>query len=73
MPFTSLVDHADLAKAQAALTLAIAKLEARGALDPSRIEAERQRLAAWIAGFAVVASDENDLADRAIRRFDQSV
>lgn len=67
MPFSSLRDPVDLARASAAIERAWAEVSA--SVEPSEAEKERARLAYIVAGFAMVALDEDDLARRAVERF----
>jgi len=67
MPFSSLTDPNDLARAQAALEIAWREVEAE-MREEDRDEC-RIRLRYIISSFALVAVDENDLARRAIERF----
>lgn len=67
MPFSSLTDPADLARAQGALDAAWERI--RPLVDKDDQEKERVRLAYIVAAFAVVALDEDDLAERAWKRF----
>lgn len=70
MPFSSLTDPVDLARAQAALETAWQRLE--GGIDREEHERERTRLAYIVASFALVANDEDDLVERALRRYRES-
>ncbi len=67
MPFSSLTDPVDLARAQAALETAwqILKL----GIDEEEQERERTRLAYIVASFAIIANDENELVEKALRRY----
>jgi len=67
MPFSSLRDPVELARAQCALDAAwtCVKIE----LDPSQHDRERNRLAYIVAAFSTAAISEKDLIDRAIQRF----
>jgi len=67
MPFSSLNDPVDLARAQAALDIAWQIL--RAGIDEEGRERERTRLAYIVASFALVANDEDDLVERALRRY----
>jgi len=67
MPFSSLTDPADLARAQGALDVAWERI--RPLVDEADQEKERVRLAYIVAAFALVALDEVDLAERAWKRF----
>lgn len=70
MPFSSLSDPVDLARAQAALETAWQRLE--GGIGREEHERERTRLAYIVASFALVANDEDDLVERALRRYRES-
>ena len=59
MPFSSLSDPADLARAYAALE-AIWN-EVKGSIPDPEHEKERTRIAYLVAGFAPMALDEDDL------------
>ncbi len=67
MPFSSLSDPVDLARAQAALETAWA--DVKPTLPPEAEEPERSRLAYIVAALVSVAEDEDDLARRAIERY----
>jgi len=67
MPFSSLTDPIDLARAQAALEKAWVEL--RPSLPDESDEQGRHNLAYIIASLVPLALDENDLAQRAIARF----
>jgi hypothetical protein len=67
MPFSSLTDPIDLARAQAALETAWAEI--RPALSQDTYERERTRLAYAVAALASLAKDEDDLARRAVERY----
>ena len=67
MPFSSLSDPVDLARATAALDAAWAEI--KPSIPDAKLDQERSRLAYIIASFAVVALDEADLKRRAIERF----
>ncbi|MGO4175056.1 hypothetical protein [Bosea sp. TAF32] len=70
MPFSSLNDPVDLARAQAALEAAWKDVK------PADIdvfdERERTRLAYIVAALVAVAEDEDDLKRRAVERYRQS-
>ena len=67
MPFSSLNDPVDVARAQAALDAAWDATKASVAeVDQAR---ERTRLAVIVASLAPVAVDEMDLARRALERY----
>lgn len=70
MPFSSLTNPVDLARAQVALETAWQRLE--GGIDREEHERERTRLAYIVASFALVANDEDDLVERALRRYRES-
>ncbi len=67
MPFSSLTDPADLARARGALDAAWERI--RPLVDEADQEKERVRLAYIVAASALVALDEDDLAERAWKRF----
>jgi len=67
MPFSSLNDPVDVARAQAALDRAWDRLKG-GIVEEDR-ERERTRLAYIVAAFAGIAVDENDLVERALERY----
>jgi len=67
MPFSSLSDPIDLARAEAALEKAWAEL--RRSLPDESDERGRNNLAYIIASLVPLALDEDDLAHRAIDRF----
>ena len=68
MPFSSLRDPVDIARAQAALDAAWEKI--RPSLDDRQdLERERQRLAAIVTNLVMVAIDDEDLARRALEKF----
>lgn len=70
MPFSSLSDPVDLARAQAALEAAWN--EVRSTIPDAFDERERTRLAYIVAALVAIAEDEDDLAARAIERYRQS-
>lgn len=70
MPFSSLTDPVELARADAALEAAWAEL--RASIPHGLEERERTRLAYIIAALIAVAEDEDDLIRRAINRFRHS-
>lgn len=70
MPFSSLSDPVDLARAQAALE--VAWNEVRSTIPDAFDERERTRLAYIVAALVAIAEDEDDLARRAIERYRQS-
>ena len=67
MPFSSLTDPVDPARAEAALEKAWAEL--KPSLPESSDEQERNDLAYIVAALVPLALDEDDLARRAIDRF----
>lgn len=67
MPFSSLTDPIDLARAEAALEKAWAEL--KPSLPEGADEQERNDLAYIVASLAPLALDEDDLARRAMDRF----
>ncbi|KFC69403.1 hypothetical protein FG93_03449 [Bosea sp. LC85] len=68
MPFSSLRDPVDIARAQAALDAAWEKI--RPSLDERQDrERERQRLASIVTNLVMVAIDDEDLARRALEKF----
>ena len=68
MPFSSLNDPIDVARAQAALDAAWA--EVRNSLkENANVVEERSRLACIVVGLVGIAEDEADLARRAVDRF----
>lgn len=67
MPFSSLTDPVDLARAQSALDAAWKRIAP--IIDEHDHEEARTRLAYFIASFALAALDEDDLAERAIEQF----
>jgi len=67
MPFSCLTDSTDLARAQGALDAAWQRIRPLIAADDH--ERERLRLAYIIASYTLVALDEDDLAERAWKRF----
>ena len=70
MPFSSLSDPVDLARAQAALEAAWN--EVRSTIPDAFDARERTRLAYIVAALVAIAEDEDDLARRAIERYRQS-
>lgn len=67
MPFSSLTDPIDLARAEAALEKAWAEL--KPSLAAGSVEQERNNLAYIVASLVPLTLDEDDLARRAIDRF----
>ncbi|MGO4175982.1 hypothetical protein [Bosea sp. TAF32] len=70
MPFSSLSDPTDLARACAALE--VAWNEIRSSIPPAFEERERTRLAYIVAALVAVAGDEEELTRRAVDRYRQS-
>lgn len=70
MPFSSLSDPVDLARAQAALEAAWD--EVRLTIPDAFDERERTKLAYIVAALVTVAEDEDDLTRRAIERYRRS-
>lgn len=70
MPFSSLSDPVDLARAQAALEAAWN--EVRSTIPDAFDERERTKLAYIVAALVAIAEDEDDLARRAIERYRRS-
>ncbi|GAU85690.1 hypothetical protein [Bosea sp. BIWAKO-01] len=68
MPFSSLTDPVDIARAQAALDAAWDKI--RPGLDTGQdLERERQRLAYIVANLVMIAIDDEDLMRRTLEKF----
>lgn len=68
MPFSSLRDPVEIARAQAALDAAWEKI--RPGLDEGQdLERERQRLAYIVANLVLIAIDDEDLTRRALEKF----
>ncbi|MEZ2409032.1 hypothetical protein AB6806_19685 [Bosea sp. RCC_152_1] len=70
MPFSSLSDPVDLARAQAALEAAWN--EVRSTIPDAFDERERTKLAYIVAALVAVAEDEDDLTQRVIERYRRS-
>lgn len=66
MPFSSLRDPVDLARAAAAFEAAWREIKSS---VPDIDEGERARLAAIVVELVPIAIDEDDLARRAVQRF----
>lgn len=66
MPFSSLTDPVDLARAGAALEAAWAAIKAQ---QPNADAIERERLAFIVANLVPLAMDEDDLTRRAVEKF----
>lgn len=69
MPFRSLADPVDVARAHAAFDRAWSEFKAGNHVLLGSEENERQRLALIVAGYVHVAEDEDDLVRRALRQF----
>ncbi len=69
MPFSSLKDPVDLARAQGALEAAWSEIQS--AIPEERADEERTRLVYIIAALAAVAGDEQELKERALDRYRQ--
>lgn len=69
MPFSTLVDPIEVARAHAALGRAWAEIQARPELLLGTEAAERLRLAIIIAGLVPLAIDEDDLVIRSLQHF----
>ncbi|ODT22006.1 MAG: hypothetical protein ABS35_15945 [Kaistia sp. SCN 65-12] len=71
MPFSSLHDPVDLARAQAALDAAweIVKPD----IDSAQTDRERAKLASIVAAMTTFAEDEDDLMRRALKRYRERV
>lgn len=68
MPFSSLNDPVDVARAQAAMEVAWDLVRA-SLTDHANLTEERSRLAGIVLELVVIAEDETDLALRAVARF----
>lgn len=71
MPFSSLSDPADLARAQGALDIAWRRLSPL--IEDSCRDREHARLTYAVEALAIAAFDEEELAERAWKRFWQLV
>lgn len=67
MPFSSLTDPADLARACAALDAAWTEI--KSSVRDGYVERERIRLDYIVASLVAVAEDEHDLVRRAVERY----
>lgn len=67
MPFSSFQDPADIARSQGALDSVWARI--KPLVDEKDRERERARLVYIVASYALTAIDEDDLAERAWRRY----
>lgn len=68
LPFSSLNDPIDVARAQAAMDAAWDKVRVP-LKDNAHVVEERSRLACIVVGLVGIAEDETDLAGRAVARF----
>jgi hypothetical protein len=69
MPFQSIIDATELARAHGALDAAWSEICARQFVLPGTEDAERERLSYNIANFVYVAEDDSDLVRRAVAHF----
>lgn len=69
MPFSSLLDPVDVARADAALDLAWRQLRNSGEQLQQEDVLAKQRLALLVESIAHLVQDEQDLAERALARF----
>lgn len=69
MPFSSLSDPSDLARAHAALEAVWN--EVKGSIPDADHEKERTRIAYLVAGFAPMALDEDDLKQNVLFHYRQ--
>lgn len=69
IPFSTLSDPADVARAQAALDAAWA--DVMSSVSEADQERERTRLAYIVSSYVLIAGDEDELAQRAVERFRQ--
>lgn len=67
VPFSSLTDPIDLARAQSALDAAWQTI--KPLIDEADWQHERTRLASVVAAYAAISIDEEDLCERALRRY----
>ncbi len=70
MPFSSLSDPSDLARAYAALEAVWT--EVKGSIPDAEHEKERTRIAYLVAGFAQIALDEDNLKQSVLLQYRQS-
>ena len=70
MPFSSLSDPEDLARAYAALEAVWRKV--KGAVSENEQERERTRIACLVAGCAPLALDEDELTENVLLQYRQS-
>ena len=71
MPFSSLTDPTDLARAFASLEAVWRQVKA--SVPPSEHEKERERIAYLVAGFAPLALDEDDLTRNVLFQLERDV
>lgn len=71
MPFSSLTDPTDLARAFASLEAVWSQVKA--SIPASEHEKERERIAYFVAGFAPVALDEDDLTRNVLFQLQRDV
>lgn len=71
MPFSSLSDPVDLARAQAALDAAWSEI--RSTIPDPFDEQERTKLAYIVASLVAIAEDEDELTLRAIEQYRRSL
>ena len=69
MPFSSLSDPSDLARAYAALEAVW--IEVKASIPDAELESERNRIAYLVAGFAPMALDEDDLKQNVLFHYRQ--
>jgi hypothetical protein len=69
MPFSSLSDPVEVARAHAALERAWAEIKASGQPLLGSDLSERSRLVAMVAGSVLFAQDEDELVERVVQRF----
>lgn len=67
MPFSSFQDPADIARSQGALDSVWRRI--KPLVDEKDQERERARLVYIVASYALIAVDEDDLAERAWKRY----
>lgn len=70
MPFSSLDDPADLARAYAAMEAVWTEI--RESIPEPERESERNRIAYLVAGFAPLALDEEDLTQNVLLHYRES-
>lgn len=69
MPLSSLSDPVAVARARLAMDRVFRDLEEQGVIDPARTEAQRQRIAAYVTGYAVMIDDVDELVRRVVARY----